>query len=247
MLFYSWKPLTPPLGPACYITTPVRRSHAREIGRSSASLMSHPKVFVEADNESPDGGTPRILRGSLPRSRSCDSRRGPRSRPHRTPAGFVSALPRRVAGVGSRRGERLRCAHDAAGARLADDGWSPCAGVAVVPRLRSISADRPTILGPGGRLGLLPLLALRQRVGLRARGDPSSDSDGLNPRCLPPRLCPGSVVPFGRRPRELLGLSHCAKGRACPRRVVCVGLAERPSYRGYRPRLQCLQRVTRRG
>src|SRR5437870_5443027 len=218
----------------------------RSVG-SSASRMSHPKVFVEADNESPDGGTPRILRGSLPRSWPCDSRRGPRSRPPGTPAGFVSALPRRVAGVGSRRGERLRCAHDAARARLADDGWSPCAGVAVVPRLRSISADRATILGPGGRLGLLPLLAFRQRVGLRARGDPSSDSDGLNPRCLPPRLCPGSVVPFGRRPGELLGLSHCAKGRARPRRRVRARLAERPSHRAHRPRVQCVARETPRG
>src|SRR5256712_6782545 len=107
--------------------------------------MSHPKVFGEADNESPDGGTPWVLRGPFPGPRPCDPRGGPRPRPHGTPAGSVSALPRRFAGVGSRRGERIRCPHDAAGARLADDGWGPRPGVAVVPRLPSTPPGTPPV------------------------------------------------------------------------------------------------------
>src|SRR2546430_15651988 len=87
--------------------------------------VSHPKVFGEADDESPDGGTPWVLRGPFPRPRPRDPSGGPRPRPHGTPAGSVSALPRRFAGVGSRRGEWIRRAHDAARARLADDGRDP--------------------------------------------------------------------------------------------------------------------------
>src|SRR3989442_713954 len=34
--------------------------------------MSHPKVFGEADNESPDGGTPWVLRGPFPGPRPRD-------------------------------------------------------------------------------------------------------------------------------------------------------------------------------
>src|SRR5712692_2504921 len=212
MLFSSWKSLTsalrtrllynrnrPPLVPV-YEIWPLR-----------LIAVSHPKVFPGPDDASDDGGTPRVLRGPLPGARPCDSSGGARPRPHGATAGFVSAFPRRFAGTGSRRGERVRCAHDAAGARLADDGWGPRPGVAVVPRLRSISADRPSLLGARSRLGLLPLPPLGQRAGFRARGDPSSDSNGSDPRRHAPQFCPGSAVPFGRRPRELLGLPHCAE------------------------------------
>src|SRR3989442_5370359 len=105
--------------------------------------MSHPKVFGEADNESPDGGTPWVLRGPFPGPRPRDPSGGPRPRPHGTPPGLVSALPRRFAGVGSRRGERIRRAHDAARARLADYGRGPLPGVAVVPRPRPPPSDSP--------------------------------------------------------------------------------------------------------
>src|SRR2546426_6693901 len=94
----------------------------------------------------PDGGPPRILRGPLPGTRPCDSSGGPRARPHGTPPGLVPALPRGFAGAGSRGRERLRCAHDAASTRLADDGWGPRPSVAVVPGLPARSAERPAVL-----------------------------------------------------------------------------------------------------
>src|SRR2546425_5694042 len=115
------------------------------MGRCPGTRMSHPKVFGEADNESPDGGTPWVLRGPFPGPRPRDPSGGPCPRPPGTPAGFVSALPRPFAGVGSRRGERSRCAHDAAGARLADDGWSPRPGVAGVTGLQAIASERPSV------------------------------------------------------------------------------------------------------
>src|SRR3989454_11834238 len=155
--------------------TPLVPVH--EIGRCPGARMSHPKVFGEADNESPDGGTPWVLRGPFPRPWPRDSSGGPRPRPHGTPPGLVSALPRRFAGVGSRRGERIRRAHDAARARLADDGWSPRPGVAAGPRPRPLPAGRPSVLRGRGRPGLLPLSPLGKRAGFRARGDSSPGSN----------------------------------------------------------------------
>src|SRR2546422_460752 len=166
----------------------------REMGRCPETRMSHPKVFGEADDESPDGGTPWVLRGPFPRPRPRDPSGGPRPRPHGTPAGSVSALPRRFAGVGSRRGEWIRRAHDAARARLADDGRNPRPSMAVVPRLRPIPTDRPSILADRGRLGLLPLPPLGQRAGFRARGDPSSDSHRFDPPRHPPPPCARSTL-----------------------------------------------------
>src|SRR5881628_1300994 len=218
----------------------------REMGRCPESRMSHPKVFGEADDESPDGGTPWVLRGPFPRPRPRDPSGGPRPRPHGTPAGSVSALPRRFAGVGSRRGEWIRRAHDAARARLADDGRNPRPSMAVVPRLRPIPPDRPSILADRGRLGLLPLPPLGQRAGFRARGDPSSDSNGLDPRRHPPRLCARSIVALGRRTGELLGFPDRAEGRPRARGGVRAGLAERPSHRTHRPRVQCIAREASR-
>src|SRR5256712_11737128 len=135
--------------------------------------MSHPKVFGEADNASPDGGPPWVLRGPSPGPRPRDPSGGPRPRPHGTPPGLVSALPRRFAGVGSRRGERIRLAHDAARARLADDGRGPRPGVAVVPRIRPIPSDRPSILIGAGPQGLLTISSLRPRAGFPARSGSS--------------------------------------------------------------------------
>src|SRR3989475_10369122 len=143
--------------------------------------MSHPKVFGEADNESPDGGPPWVLRGPFSRPRPRDPSGGPRPRPHGTPAGSVSALPRRFAGVGSRRGERIRCPHDAAGARLANDGWSPRPGVAGGPGTPVETCGPPSHLLRGGRAGLLPLPPLGQRAGFRGRGAPFSGSNGPDP------------------------------------------------------------------
>src|SRR3989454_11464201 len=88
---------------------------------------------------------------------------------------------------------------------------------------------------------------LGQRASVRARGDPPSDSNGLDPRCDPPRICPGSVVAFGRRPRELLGLPHRAKGGPRPLRGVRAELAKHPSHRTHRPRVQCIPREAPRG
>src|SRR5439155_17588615 len=101
--------------------TPLVSAH-EIFRRYPAAPTSHPKVFGEADNESLDGGTARILRGPLPGTWSCDSSGGPRARRHGTPPGLVPALPRGFAGPRSRGRERLRCAHDAARTRLADDG-----------------------------------------------------------------------------------------------------------------------------
>src|SRR2546428_13811942 len=92
----------------------------------------------------PDGGTPRILRGPLPGTRACDSSGGPRARPHGTPPGLVSALPRGFTGPGPRGRERPRCAHDAAGARLADDGRSPRPSVAVGTGLTAVIFECPS-------------------------------------------------------------------------------------------------------
>src|SRR5256886_1638575 len=104
----------------------------REMGRCPETRMSHPKVFGEADDESPDGATPWVLRGPFPRPRPRDPSGGPRPRPHGTPAGSVSALPRPFAGLGSRRGEWIRRAHDVARAPFADDGRNPPPRMAVV-------------------------------------------------------------------------------------------------------------------
>src|SRR5256885_678709 len=133
-------------------------------------LLSHPKVFPEVDNESRDGGTPRLLRGPLAGPRARDASGCARPRSARSTEGFVSPLPRRFAGLGPRRGERIRRVDDAARARLGGDGRGPWPCMEVVSRLRSISAGRSAI--PGGRdgLGLLSLPPLGQRVCLRARG-----------------------------------------------------------------------------
>src|SRR2546428_8010260 len=165
---------------------------------------SHPKVFVEADNESRDGGTPRLLRGPLAGPRPCDASGGPRPRPPGTTTGLVFPLPGRFAGLGPRRGERIRRADDAAGARLGGYERGLWAGMAMVPGLRSVSADRPTVSRARGGLGLLPVPPLGQRNCQRPLGDPSPDSNGLDPRPHAPRLCARPLVPLNLRPPKLL-------------------------------------------
>src|SRR3989475_139824 len=49
-------------------------------------LLSHPKVFQEVDNESRDGGTPRLLRGPLAGPRARDASGCARPRSHLPPA-----------------------------------------------------------------------------------------------------------------------------------------------------------------
>src|SRR2546425_13157759 len=103
---------------------------------------SHPKVFVEADNESRDGGTPRLLRGPLARPRPCDASGGPRPPPPGTTTGLVFPLPGRFAGLGPRRGGRIRRCGDAAGARLEGYERGLEAGMAMGQGIRKEAANR---------------------------------------------------------------------------------------------------------